>query len=261
MTADPSPKLDIDWLKTIAGALAAVSSAVLLSTLGAAGTIIGAALGSVIATVGGALYSQGLARSRERLAQAQSLALRRVGIAQAEVRRANRHQGDDPAVDAHLAHADERLGEAKADLGAIADEPPAVGWRERLVVLPWKRISLVAAGLFATAILAITAFELLAGESVSSITGGTDGDGGPTITRIGGGSDTSRDDRAPSDDTATPSGEPSSEPSDEASPTVEPTDEPSESPSESTTPTPSPLAPTTPSPTLPVEPTTTPSAD
>jgi hypothetical protein len=261
MTADPSPKLDIDWLKTIAGALAAVSSAVLLSTLGAAGTIIGAALGSVIATVGGALYSQGLARSRERLAQAQSLALRRVGIAQAEVRRANRHQGDDPAVDAHLAHADERLGEAKAELGAIADEPPAVGWRERLVVLPWKRISLVAAGLFATAILAITAFELLAGESVSSITGGTDGDGGPTITRIGGGSDTSRDPRAPSDDTATPSGEPSSEPSDEASPTEEPTDEPSESPSESTTPTPSPLAPTTPAPTLTVEPTTTPSAD
>jgi hypothetical protein len=261
MTADPSPKLDIDWLKTIAGALAAVSSAVLLSTLGAAGTIIGAALGSVIATVGGALYSQGLARSRERLAQAQSLALRRVGIAQAEVRRANRHQGDDPAVDAHLAHADERLGEAKAELGAIADEPPAVGWRERLVVLPWKRISLVAAGLFATAILAITAFELLAGESVSSITGGTDGDGGPTITRIGGGSDTSRDPRAPSDDTATPSGEPSSEPSDEASPTDEPTDEPSESPSESTTPTPSPLAPTTPAPTLTVEPTTTPSAD
>jgi hypothetical protein len=261
MTADPSPKLDIDWLKTIAGALAAVSSAVLLSTLGAAGTIIGAALGSVVATVGGALYSQGLARSRERLAQAQSLALRRVGIAQAEVRRANRHQGDDPAVDAHLAHADERLGEAKAELGAIADEPPAVGWRERLVVLPWKRISLVAAGLFATAILAITAFELLAGESVSSITGGTDGDGGPTITRIGGGSDTSRDPRAPSDDTATPSGEPSSEPSDEASPTEEPTDEPSESPSESTTPTPSPLAPTTPAPTLTVEPTTTPSAD
>jgi hypothetical protein len=261
MTADPSPKLDIDWLKTIAGALAAVSSAVLLSTLGAAGTIIGAALGSVIATVGGALYSQGLARSRERLAQAQSLALRRVGIAQAEVRRANRHQGDDPAVDAHLAHADERLGEAKADLGAIADEPPAVGWRERLVVLPWKRISLVAAGLFVTAILAITAFELLAGESVSSITGGTDGDGGPTITRIGGGSDTSRDDRAPSDDTATPSGEPSSEPPDEASPTDEPTDEPSESLSESTTPTPSPLAPTTPAPTLTVEPTTTPSAD
>jgi hypothetical protein len=261
MTQDTSQKLELDWLKTIGGALAAVSSAVLLSTLGAAGTLIGAALGSVIATVGGALYSQGLARSRDRLAQAQGLALRKVGIAQAEVRRASRQQGDDQAVDAHLAHADERLGEAQADLGGIADEPTVPGWRERLALLPWKRISIIAAGLFAAAVLTITAFELVAGESVSSITGGTEGDGGPTITRIGGGSDTSRDDRAPSDDTATPSGEPSSEPPDEASPTDEPTDELSESPSESTTLTPSPLAPTTPAPTLTVEPTTTPSAD
>ena len=54
---DDTHKLEIDWLRTIGGALAAVSSAVLLSTLGAAGTIIGAALGSVIVTVGGALYS------------------------------------------------------------------------------------------------------------------------------------------------------------------------------------------------------------
>ena len=63
-----------------------MSSAVLLSTLGAAGTIIGAALGSVIVTVGGALYTQGLARSREHLTQAQSAALRKVRVAQADVR-------------------------------------------------------------------------------------------------------------------------------------------------------------------------------
>jgi hypothetical protein len=268
MTQDTSQKLELDWLKTIGGALAAVSSAVLLSTLGAAGTLIGAALGSVIATVGGALYSQGLARSRDRLAQAQGLALRKVGIAQAEVRRASRHQGDDQAVDAHLAHADERLGEAQADLGGIADEPTTEpGWRERLALLPWKRISIIAAGLFAAAVLTITAFELVAGESVSSITGGTEGGGGPTITRIGGGSDddTSRDEeQAPSDDNASPSdapsSEPSSEPSDEASPTDQPTDqptdEPTEEPSESTTP--APAAPTTPAPSLPEEPTTTP---
>jgi hypothetical protein len=263
MTQDTSQKLELDWLKTIGGALAAVSSAVLLSTLGAAGTLIGAALGSVIATVGGALYSQGLARSRDRLAQAQGLALRKVGIAQAEVRRASRQQGDDQAVDAHLAHADERLGEAQADLGGIADEPTVPGWRERLALLPWKRISIIAAGLFAAAVLTITAFELVAGESVSSITGGTEGGGGPTITRIGGGSDddTSRDEeQAPSDDNASPSdapsSEPSSEPSDEASPTDQPTDEPTEEPSESTTP--APAAPTPPVPSLPEEPTTTP---
>lgn len=51
MTEGTDRKLGIDWLRTIAGALAAVSAAVLLSTLGAAGTLIGAALGSVVATV------------------------------------------------------------------------------------------------------------------------------------------------------------------------------------------------------------------
>src|SRR6187399_3076919 len=120
MTSDTPQKLEIDWLKTAGGAFAAVSSAFLLSTLGAAGTIIGAALGSVIVTVGGALYSQGLARSHQRLAHVQTAAMRKVGVAQAEVRRAARHRGDGAAVDAHLAHAEERLGDVRDDLGAIA---------------------------------------------------------------------------------------------------------------------------------------------
>jgi hypothetical protein len=273
MSDDTSQKLDIDWLKTIAGALAAVSSAVLLSTLGAAGTIIGAALGSVIATVGGALYSQGLARSREHLAQAQITALRKVGVAQAEVRRAGRRQGDDQAVDAHLAHAERRLDEARQDLGTAADESAAPGWRERLGLLPWKRISLIAAGLFAATVVAITAFELVAGESVSSITGGTQGNGGTTITRIGGGSDDDpSQDESPSDEAPAsdqPSDEPTDAPSDQASPTAEPTaaqptaqpnTAPSGSPSDSAPPVPAPTTPTPPAPTPTVEPTALPSA-
>ena len=72
-------KLDIDWLKTAAGALAAVTTAVLLSTLGAVGTLIGAALGSVAATVGTALYAQGLAKSKAAMAKAQLTAINKVG--------------------------------------------------------------------------------------------------------------------------------------------------------------------------------------
>jgi hypothetical protein len=256
MTSDTPQKLEIDWLKTAGGAFAAVSSALLLSTLGAAGTIIGAALGSVIVTVGGALYTQGLARSRERLAHVQTAALRKVGVAQAEVRRAARRQGDDEAVDAHLAYADERLDDVHEDLGAIADEPTGPAWRERLVTLPWRRISLVAAGLFAAAVLAITAFELVAGESVSSITGGSDGGSGPTIGRITGGSDEHtppKHEKAPTDGGSTPSEAPSSEPSDQPTPTDEPTDQPTDqstaepTPSpEATTPAPTPTAPAAP---------------
>ena len=269
-----SQKLGIDWLKTIAGALAAVSSAVLLSTLGAAGTIIGAALGSVVVTVGGALYNQGLGRSRERLVQAQAAALRKAGIAQAEVRRARRHQGDDQTADAHLTHAEERLDEAKGDLEAVTVERAGPGWRERFGMLPWKRISLVAAGLFAAAVLTITAFELVTGETLSSITGGSDGGGGTTITHLGGsdGETSQHDDKAPSDDGSSPTSEPTSEPSSEpsselsggpsgeASPTDEPTSAPTESPSGFSTTEPTPTTPSSPASTLPTGPTAAPPA-
>lgn len=247
MTEDTDQKLGIDWLKTIAGALAAVSSAVLLSTLGAAGTIIGAALGSVIATIGGALYSQGLASGHKQLALAQATALRKVGTAQAEVRRASRRQ-DDRAVDAHLTHADEQLDEAKEDLDALADEPAGPNWRDRFAMLPWKQISLVAAGLFAGTILAITVFELVAGETVSAMTGGTDGGGGTTITHVGGGSHHSSpssptDGPSPTSPTpstpgATPSSSTSSVPTPSGSPTASPTESTTPSPSDSATATP-----------------------
>lgn len=240
MTPDSPEKLEIDWLKTAAGAFAAVSSAFLLSTLGAAGTIIGAALGSVIVTVGGALYTQGLARSQQRLAQVQTAAMRKVGVAQAEVRRAARQSGDGEPIDEKLAQAEGHLDGAKGDLASLAEDPPSPGWRQRIVALPWKRISLIAAELFVAAVLAITAFELVAGRSVSSITGGTDGDDGTTIGRIGGGSgEPTEDDRAPSDDQPSPSDAPSGELPEEPPPTSIPTDEPTSS-SEG----PSPTAPT-----------------
>ena len=254
MTEDNESKLEIDWLRTIAGALAAVSSAVALSTLGAAGTIIGAALGSVIATVGGALYGHGLDRSRRRLAEAQTLAIRKVGVAQAEVRRANRSRGDGTLVDAHLTHADENLDQAKEDLEAIASEPEQPAWRERFATLPWKRIALVAAGLFAAAILAITAFELATGSSVSEITGGSDKGDGPTISRIGGGADETKDE--PSQPEGEPDDEPSSEPSPSPTQEEEPTESDDPSPSEAPTSVPTPSEPVgSPELTEPTEPT------
>jgi len=243
MTEDP--KLEIDWVKTFAGALAAVSTAVLLSTLGAVGTLIGAALGSVVVTVSSQLYAQGLARSRRSLAKAQETALFKVGIAQAEVRRAGRRQGDEEAVEAHLEVADERLGEAKADLDEAAT--PAPTWRERLVVLPWKRIALLAAATFLVVLVVIAAFEALTGRSVSSYTGGSDKDSSSTFNGGDGSSsddDGQQPDRGPSDGI-----DPTQQPSED--PSVEPTQEPSESPSVS------PSEPPTTEPTQPVDPTPT----
>ncbi len=199
----------IDWPATFAGAGAAVTVAVLLSTLGAAGTLIGAALGSVVATVSTALYKQGIESSRRRVAEVQAAALER------EAAQAHRHSES-----------------SEVSTGEIPVPPAPAG--NRWAALPWKRLAVLAAVVFLIAVVVISAIELIAGKSVSSITGGTDG---KDRTSIGGvlGEDDSDDDRrkkvvTPSD-TATPT------PSDTASASVEPTDATtSATPSESATP-------------------------
>ncbi|MBM0126044.1 hypothetical protein [Pimelobacter simplex] len=150
----------IDWPATVAGAGAAVTVAVLLSTLGAAGTLIGAALGSVVATISTALYKQGIESSRRRVAEVQAAALQR------EAARAHRHVEAPELTDAAGAEDDAQDDEA-ADAGAsLAD---------RWAALPWKRIAVLAAALFVLTLVVISAVELIAGRSVSTITGGTDG--------------------------------------------------------------------------------------
>lgn len=257
---DQNSKLEIDWLKTIGGALAAVTTAVLLSTLGAAGTLIGAAVGSVAVTISTQLYTQGLARSRETMAKAQETALTKVGIAQAEVRRAGRRQDDTRALDAHLEHADEQLAEARTDL-AEELHPEKVTIKDHLLLLPWKRIALVAVATFVVVVIVIGGFERIAGRSVSSYTGGSSRDSGSIVPGVDGssGSDGSND-KQPSrgseiqDDpssSASPSAEatPSATPTEPASATPTPTPTPSASTTPSLTPTPTPTASATPTPT------------
>jgi hypothetical protein len=228
-TADQGPKLDLDWTKTLAGALAAVTTAVLLSTLGAVGTLIGAALGSVAATVGGALYAQGLARSRAAMRRAHESARLRLS----------------PEAERRQAEADDH------------------GWREKLRGLPWRRIGLIAAGMFAAVVIAITAFEAVAGRSVSSYTGGSDQEQGSTIGGVtgggggGGGRDQQQDQQQDQDQDDQDQQDGSDDPSESASPSD---DEASEEPSEEATPTESATPTPTPSPTPSVpSPTTAPS--
>jgi len=166
----------VDWPRVLGGALAAVSSAVLLSTLGVIGTIVGAALGSIVVSVATSLYARGLTRSRERMAQAQEAALRRVGVAQAEVRRARRRPARG-AADAHLERANQNLEEAHEEL--TTDPEPNL--LTRLRRLPWRHVMIGTALTFAVALVAITAFELIAGRPVASYTGGTDRDHGTSI--------------------------------------------------------------------------------
>ncbi|WP_436701624.1 hypothetical protein [Nocardioides sp. BYT-33-1] len=252
----------IDWSATFAGAAAAVTVAVLLSTLGAAGTLIGAALGSIIATVSSALYKQGIESSRRRMAEVQAAALQRVNLADQNVRRAAR-RADPEAAGRELDRAHRHLDAAGEELG---DEPPGPAPAtapSRWADLQWKRIAMLAAAVFVLALLVISAVELVAGKSVSTITGGTDGRDRTSLSGVfgnGGKGDKGKDPRPqepPAEETPTPTPTPVPTPSETPtgpSPTG-PTGP--ATPSDSATPTPTPSE--TPVPTPSSTPASTPS--
>ncbi|MGH3308700.1 MAG: hypothetical protein ACRDOX_13535, partial [Nocardioides sp.] len=64
-----------------------------------------------------------------------------------EVLRAARAD-DAEAHDSHLDHADERLAEAREELGEAIVATSAATWRDRLSQLPWKHIGLTTLALF-----------------------------------------------------------------------------------------------------------------
>jgi hypothetical protein len=218
---DATETVQIDWTRAVAGALAAVASAVLLSTLGAAGTIIGAAIGSLVVSVSSAWIAQGLSTSKRSLTKKQKGAAEKMGVAHAEVLRATRAD-DTASQESHLDHAEERLEEAQQELDEAIVAAAPIRWRERLSQLPWKRVLLVTVGLFVVTLVVITALELVVGRSISSMTGGS-GSGDTTIGQVSGhgsGGDDQKDpDQGPTGSTS-PSGtsEPSNEPTDSASP-------------------------------------------
>jgi hypothetical protein len=240
---EQSRRIEISWVQAVASALAAVSTAVLLSTVGVAGTIIGAALGSVAATVGSAVYSHYLAASRDRVAAA--------AAARARVRRAQAGLGaaaadlavGSPRAEDRLDRADHDLQDAEITLDTTERTSP---WREAFRGLPWRRLALAAAALFVVAMAAIVTFELVAGRAVSTYTGGSDPNG-PRVSVPGvGGGDTKQPQPTP---TPTPGPTPTELPSSVSTTSTTPT-APSSSPSASVSETPpasvspSPSAPT-----------------
>lgn len=155
MTAPPSPtrpddttrKTDLNLTHVAAAALAAVTSAVLGSELGAAGTLIGAAGASVITTVGTALYQASLERSRNRV---RTLAQR------ARPLPTSREGAEIPFRD-----------------GSRVDSSQPSSHSRRFSTLRWGAAVVGALGAFLLAMLAITGFEWINGHSVGGNGKGT----------------------------------------------------------------------------------------
>jgi hypothetical protein len=186
MAEQQHERVAINWFQVSGSALAAVSSAVLLSTVGVAGTIIGAALGSVVVTAGGSIYSHYLEVSRRRVAAAQQVA------------RARKTRSRSARLDApQQQRADDELDLAEQQLADAEDETAKPSWREVLAGLRWRRIAAAAAAIFVAAMLIIVTFEMVTGRAVSTYTGGTDGNPRTSIPGLGGRSSTGTPHRSP----------------------------------------------------------------
>jgi len=169
-----------------AGALSSVSSAVVASFFGLAGTLIGAGLASVISTVSAALYSSSLRKTNEKLRTARSqLTGRQAPVADTEVAPA---APATPATQVLPAHLDPRRAPARRP-------------RPR-----WTRVAVYAAAVFAIAMGVITGIELIGQKPVSALVGGTQTSQETTlgaITNASSSSDVQQDEEEPSSPSTT----------------------------------------------------------
>jgi hypothetical protein len=196
----------IDITKTLGGALAAVCAAVLGSFLGVAGTLIGAALASIIGTIGTEIYTRSLKRGAEKL---QTLA---------------------PA----FVTAPAAVGTPEVAAATEDDKPSeTVPEANRGHTIRWKRVALLAAGVFVLTMGALTLVELMAGKSVASMVG--HGSSGTTTfssvtTSSGKDQQQDRDTPVPQPSTGTTT-KPTGTPTDDGSAPAETTTTPADTPS------------------------------
>ncbi|MEV0697329.1 hypothetical protein AB0I53_05340 [Saccharopolyspora sp. NPDC050389] len=254
-------KVDVSPTQVAGAALASVTAAFLGSRLGVAGTLIGAALTSVVITVGGALYQRSFDSAKEKAvhaaAKASVMKLRRTTVARYVSKKdepveATRRIRLTPGmhwpggetvvdedrtvkVDADAATRMLNVAEAGQATEVVAAAKPAADRRKRHV--RWAMVAASCAAVFALSMLVVTGFEGVTGKPLSG------GDGGTTLGQV-----LHRDEqRAPSVPTEptkpreTPSQQP--QPSTEVTPTQQPTVQPT---TETPTPTREPMqAPTT----------------
>jgi hypothetical protein len=134
----------IDIPKTIAGALAAVCAAVIGSFLGVAGTLVGAAVASIIGSVGTEIYQRSLHKGAKKL-----------------------HTLAAPA----FVKAPAAIGTPAVAAASEKDSPSHTVPERPRRQIRWGRVAMIAGALFVLAMGTLTVTELILGKSVASTVG------------------------------------------------------------------------------------------
>ncbi len=231
-------KFELSPAQVTGSALAAMSGAFLASYLGTAGTIIGAVVGSLVATIGTAAYTWWLRRTSEAVKRT-ATQVRETGMGSTVVvpllpgKRGpgSKKPGTQPGRQPGTPAAPEQEPE---DLPGETDR---WAWARNR---PWGKVALVAAGIALAVLAGLTVLESITGKPLSSYTKGGD-ETGTSVSHLGRKDPTPSPSPTPPSRSSTPT--PSPSPAQTGlTPTPVPTPSPSPSglPTETTTPTPSP---------------------
>lgn len=150
--------------QVLAGAMAAVTAALIGSTMGVAGTVVGAGLASVISTVGGALYLRSIERTKESVRTVvKAKVVGRSGGATVLVSDEKPETGKTVEADTGEKPDEDAQEEQTSD-----DRPPVERRRLR-----WPVIVVTSLAAFGLGMLVITGIEWLTGQPLSGGTGTT----------------------------------------------------------------------------------------
>jgi hypothetical protein len=215
-----SDRPNLNVAQVAGGALAAVTSAVVASRFGLGGTLIGAALASVVSTTGAALYSHAFRRTgstvRRVIEEPPSVTRKLPRFENLTRRRSGGSDGsgeEDPPARQPIQRAQ-----------AAPRTPPPGAWRKtgapaaprprRLPV--WAVPVIATVVVFLIALAAVTGIEGVLGRPLSSVTGGSAPSSGTTLGGVsgsGGGSQPATTPETQPGNTTAPSQEPTTEPS------------------------------------------------
>lgn len=185
---------EINWIGAIGSGLGSVTSAVLLSTTGAAGTWIGAGIGTFIITAGGAIYAYYLQRAKKGIEKTAD----KINLPRPSELRGK----SDPKTRTITAERDPTQAARSEPPPEEDEEKTKPSFKEVLKGIRWKRVAGLGVALFAVTMAIIFIFELATGRPVSSYTGGSSPEStGTTLTGI-----TDPADPSEPSDTSDPSG-------------------------------------------------------
>ena len=191
--------LDLSLTQIVGGALAAMTAAALGAKLSAAGTVVGAALVSIIAAVAGSLYTASLRRTGDKV--------------KTVFWTGQPNEVEEPTVMEIVPDSEGHIAGQRSHLVAPEPVDPSPDRRK----LNWKRVVVAALATFGIAAVSLTVFELTTGHALS-------GGDGTTIQQVREGtSDKGSDEKnkAPAEEptkqaTATATEEPTAVPTEEA---------------------------------------------